>query len=174
MVDTEKKIVVERMNVEYKGIFSVKDMINDLKRNAEELGYTRTAKEDTYETVTPESRSARIELRLQKAKFDYMQFLIKVIINLNNMREITTTIDGKKVKLDQGEANIHFMSFIITEMKGHWTSRRPTYYFFKGLKEKFINIKEKLMYDAELANDTKILQKNLKAHLNLYKYRVEE
>ena len=66
------------------------------------------------------------------------------------------------------------MSFIVTEMGGRWTVSRPSYYFWKGLYEKFVNIKEKLMYDAELANDTKVLQKNLKARLNLYKYRVEE
>lgn len=170
----EKKIVVERMHVDYKGIFSVKDMMSELKKTAKELGYTTTAREDIQETTRPEGRHAYIEMRFQKAKFDYMQFLIKAIIRLENIREIKTTIDGQKVKLDQGEVHVQFMSFVVTEMYGRITTMRPEYHFWKGLKQKFINIKEKLMYDAELANDTKVLQKNLRAHLNLYKYKVEE
>ncbi len=170
----EKKIVVERMNIDYKGIFSAKDLINEIKKTARELGYSKTAKEDIEERTTPEGRNAWIEIRLQKAKFDYMQFLIKVIVSFENLREIKTTIDGQKVKLDQGEVHIQFMSLIITEMAGRWTVTRPSYYFWSGLHQKFVNIKKKLMYDAELANDTKILQRNAKAHLNLYKYRVEE
>jgi len=170
----EKKLVVERMNVDYKGIFSVRDLIKELTKIAKELGYTRTAKEDVQERTTVDARNAWIELRFQKAKYDYMNFLIKVVIKLDNMRDIKTTIDGQKVKMDQGEVHVQFMSFIISDMVGRWTVGKPTYYFWKGLYEKFINIKEKLMYDAELANDTKTIQKNLRAHLNLYKYKVEE
>ncbi len=134
----EKDLVINNRELKYKGIFRADQIFAAINRALEERGYEKREKK-TEELVTEIGKKTYIELRPFKVKANYLALMLKIRINLDNVVEVLEKIEGVKEKFQQGEVNIFFDAWILTDYEQRWLMK-PWVFFLKGFINKFIYI----------------------------------
>ena len=100
--------------------------------------------------------------------------MIKIKVILDGVTEVTKEVDGVKKTFQQGEVNIVFDSWSLTDFAKRW-NMRPWFYFAKGFVNKYIyRFPMEEGFVGEVGADTEKIYNDLRALLNLYKYQVSE
>lgn len=166
----EKNLIVDGRTLNYKGIFQFEELLQTIASALKDLGYQPLEKK-YEEAVYPSGKKIYLELRPFKAKTHYVTLMIKLRIGLDKVTEVTKEVDGIKRKFQQGDVNILFDSWSITDYAGRW-GMKPLFWFLKAVINKyFYKFPLEESFFGELKNDTSYLYNQLKARLNLYKYQ---
>ena len=169
---TEKRLVINHLEVTYAGIFDFEELLNVLSKSIEERGYKKHEKR-FEESVGPEGKNIFIEFRPVKTKTAYYALMIKIRMNLNNVKEVTLEVDGMPTRFQQGGVNMTFDAWTTTKYNQRWGTK-PWFYFVKALINKFVyKFPMEEGFIGEVAADTRYVYEQVKSHLNLYKYKVE-
>ncbi|MFH1683137.1 MAG: hypothetical protein ABIA37_05055 [Candidatus Woesearchaeota archaeon] len=168
---TEKNLVVDNKIITYKGIFRANEVLMTISDELKNLGYQEQEKK-TEETVVPAGKSTYIELRPFKEKAAQMTLMIKIKIHFNNVVEVVKEVDEMKRRFQQGDVEIAFDAWSVTDYGKRW-GMRPWFYFMKGFVNKYIyRYPLEAGFVGEVGADTEKIHDEVKALLNLYKYQV--
>ena len=171
MLDThcEKNLVINGRDLKYKGIFQVTELFSTINRAIEEKGYLKQEKK-TEELVTVGGKKTVVELRPYKEKTQYMTLMIKMRITLDHITEVVEEIDGEKKKFQQGDVEIIFDAWTLSDYEERW-GMNPVVYFLKGFINKFIyTFPMEAGFTEELGNDTAFIYGRIKKVLNSYRH----
>lgn len=168
---TEKNLVVDSKAITYKGIFRANEILMAISDELKSLGYQEQEKK-TEEKVALAGKSTYLELRPFKEKAEQVTLMIKIKIHLNNIIEVVKEVDGVKRRFQQGDVEIIFDAWSVTDYAKRW-GMRPWFYFLKGFVNKYIyRYPLESGYVGEVGADTEKIYDEVKALLNLYKYQV--
>lgn len=134
----EKDLVINNRELKYKGIFRSDEIFATINRALEERGYEKREKR-TEELVTEIGKKTYIELRPFKVKTNYLALMLKIRINLDNVVEVIEKMGGAKEKFQQGNVNIFFDAWLLTDYEQRW-QMKPWLFFLKGFINKFVYI----------------------------------
>ncbi len=163
----EKDLVINNRELKYKGIFRADELFAAINRAVEERGYEKREKK-TEELVTETGKKTLVELRPFKVKTNYLALMLKVRINLDNVVEVIETIEGVKEKFQQGNVNIFFDAWLLTDYEQRW-QMKPWVFFLKGFINKFVYIFPlEGGLRGEVVGDTAFIYARVKKLLNSY------
>ena len=164
---TEKNLVVDGIEINYQGFFDLNGLLKTIDKYSSEKGYSKEEKRRS-EKVTPSGKEFSIELRHTKKKSDFEILMIKMRMNITNIKDAEVIREGIKTRLQKGNVNIIFDAWIISEYETRW-EQKPWYYFLRSIYERSIKVIFTGKLEGEVSNDCHHIYDNIKAHLNLYK-----
>lgn len=164
----EKELIINNRRLVHKGIFCIDDLMNVINRSLQERGYEKREKK-SEETVSEEGRKIHLELRPFKVKRNDFTLMIKIKISSDKITEVMFDFDGVKRKAQQGELEIVFDAWVLTDLQNRW-SMKPWFYFLKGVINKYIyTFPTEAGFPGELAGDTAYVYGKIKNLLRSYK-----
>jgi len=169
----EKELIINGRELKYKGIFQADRLFASLNRALEERGYTKREKR-SEELVTEKGRKTYLELRPYKIKSNYLALMLKIRIYLDKVQEARVQEaagreDYSPLQLQQGDVNIYFDAWILTDWESRW-SMSPFTFFLKGFINKFLYIFPlEAGARGELVGDTAYIYAKVKKFLLSYR-----
>ncbi len=164
----EKILVGGRPTIEYSGLFNFQEFYFLIKKLFKEKGYDWFEKKHREEVLSG-GKYIKIDLEPWKKISDYVKLSISMSIEAKNLKEKEIVKDKEKIKVNEGDLEIGFQTWVITDYEGR-LENTPGYFFFKVLVEKFIVNIYKKSWEKHVQKDFEYIRKNIKSFLNLYKY----
>jgi hypothetical protein len=158
--------VIDGLELHYNGLFDLSDFLKAIDKYTSARGYSKSEKR-RQETATPSGKELSMELRPAKIKTEYYSLMIKIRLNISNIRDVE--ILKNKAKLNEGDVTMVFDAWAVTDYKWRW-EHRPVFYFLRSLADRLIYRFHTDKYYGELIDDTHYIHSNLKAYLNLHRY----
>jgi hypothetical protein len=168
---SEKRLVVNNLEIHYKGLFDFVDFLQSVWDAVESRGYHKHEKR-YEETVKPTGKDIFIELRPYKKKIDYYALMLKIRIEMTNVRDVVVEVDGLPSHFQEGSIDMTFDAWATTDYKKRW-GNKPVVYFLKSAIHKYIyRFPLEEGFVGELAVDVKDVVHQIESFLNLYRYKV--
>lgn len=167
---------IAKNKVSYSGVLDIKEfyeMLNsvysELKYEIDEIDHKvkHTSKGMLYAFIWENTKNVD----------DYTRFKIWMKVYAENLQPVQADVDGKKKELHEGEVQIIFKSFVITDYGGKWEGN-PYLVFLKGFFDKYLYGRQGTPYLAKgvyadwidkCLKDQADIIKEVKAFLHLYK-----
>jgi hypothetical protein len=165
----EKKIVIEKQEMTYKGLLDIKKLFKEIDQWIREHGYDRYERKNE-ETVTKDGRQIYIELEPWKSISDYAKAELHVEIDIRDIHDVEVEHDGITEELQRGECHFTFQARLITDYENKWEGS-PLYQFIRTIIDKFIHKTQTDTFENECADDCNALREEIKAFLNLFRYK---
>ena len=166
----EKNLIVDGLEINYSGLFDLQGLLKTIDDMTASRGY-RKAEKRRAEEVTETGKEFSIELRPSKVKQAEVALSMKIRISVKNLQTVDVTIDNLPAKLDTGDVNVIIDGWEVTDWESRW-EQTAWYMFFRNLYDRFIK-KFVGKYEGEVIDDTHFVYNNIKAHLELHKYKVK-
>ena len=128
----EKNLIVDGLEMHYKGIFDLKELLDEINNHIAGRGYQKAEKR-RQENVTSSGKTLNIELRPTKAKTEYCTFMIKIRINITNLKQVKIMRNKIKENMDNGNITMIFDAWMITDYKFRWEQK--AYFYFYGRRQ---------------------------------------
>ena len=164
----ERNQVVDKMRLDYEGLFSVEELYKLVDTWFREKGYDKRERKNT-EKIAADSKYIELWLEPWKKITDYAKNVISLRIQISDLKEVEVEKDGIKVKLNQGKIHMVFDSFFETDYEGRWEVK-PMFYFIRTLYDKYFFKPYTTGYQNNVMDDTNHLHATIKSFLNLYRY----
>src|SRR3989344_9320542 len=132
----ERELVINGREIKYKGIFRYDELFSLINDTLVNRGYEKQEKK-SEELVTEEGRRTYVELRPYKIKSNYVTLSIKIKIIMDKVTETVKEYDGGKKKFQQGDLNIIFDSWVLSDYRSRWGSK-PFVFFWRGIIKKLL------------------------------------
>lgn len=165
----EKKILVDEEALDYEGLFNLLELYSLVDDFLNLKGYDKFEPLNE-ESVYPDGKEIHIKLTPMKWHTDYVRKVLKIEMQMHNIKEVETEIDKVKVKLNQGKIKILFSAWLETDWEGRWETK-PIYYFIRTIFDKYIYRKHTKDFEGEIISDINELRDKVGAFLNLYRFR---
>ncbi|MFC1648501.1 hypothetical protein ACFL1B_03500 [Nanoarchaeota archaeon] len=165
----EKKILIEEEELRYEGLMDLRNLYLEIDQYLREHGYDRYEHKN-YEYLLPDGKQVFIELRPWKKLSDYCKGEMKIEMTFKNLIEVEIDHDGMKETLLKGHARMVFQARLLTDYEEKWEAT-PVYHFIRTFVDKFIHKTQTQEFEAETMNDAFKLIDEIKAFLNLHRYK---
>jgi len=166
---TEKQIVVSGLAVSYEGIFSPRELYRIIDDFQKKHNYDKTEKE-SIEYVRPEGKYIELKMEPYRKETDYVKFIIKMHVIMENLKETVVEVDGQKENMYEGKVTINFEGWIETDYEQAWTTK-ASIYFLRILVDKYIYKIYSEKFAAGVRAEVNELATQVKSFLNLYKFQ---
>ncbi len=165
---SEKKYIVKGLQINYKGLFNVKEFYKFLDKFLQDYGYD---KNEAFNEEKAHKGGKDILLKLEpfRTVSDYAKNFIQLKISMTGIKEVEIVKDDKKVKMNDGTIKIQIASYLKSDKEGRW-EQKPLFIFFRTLVDKFVYKVYISHLEKELEKDTKQLYHSIKSFFNLYRY----
>jgi len=165
---TEKTLIVDQLKFSYDGLFDLSELYRLIDSWFYEKGWDKY-EHINQEIMTPEGRQIRIVLEPWKSITDYFKIIMRIRANFNEIKEVEVEKEGKKIKLNQGEVNMIFDGYVVSDRHGKW-NKKPLWWFLSIIFNKFIFKEHHNKAERWLLSDVDDLYQKIKSFLNVYKY----
>ena len=165
---TEFKLILNSVNIKYKGLFEYDELIHQIISWARQNGYEPKEKK-AEETISAEGKNLTYEHRLTKKISTTLKLGIKIRTAINKMTETKETGAIPKI-FQKGEIDMYIDAWAITNWKGKWR-KTPLNFFLRAIVNKYIKKLPVEKEEEKAAADAKDLISSLKSFLNLYRYK---
>jgi hypothetical protein len=167
MIRDEIQHVALGMQVNYEGIFSLKDLLTMIDSYLRRKGYAKKV-ESHNEKFTEKGKSLNLKLRpFKKAKSNKLE--IQLWINISELTDIQKKVDGVNINMNKGKVNIVIDCFVLFDMRGKWEARAE-YTFIRTLFDKFLFRSKSKDYEGMVKADAVELKNEIASFLNLNKF----
>ena len=164
----EVDIIVDKLRLQFEGLFSVKDLYYMIDQWFEERNYDRRELRH-IERVTPEGKYIEFEMLPWKKYTDYAKCEIRIRLVMDEIKEVEIEKDGSKVKLNQGKLKAVFDGYLSTDYENRWESK-PIFFFIRTLFDKYFYKPFTVGFQNNVQADVKEIYDQIKGFLNLYRY----
>lgn len=165
---TERKNIIEGATITYNGVFDPKGVMKVIKDWSNDKGYFFIDTSHT-ESLTEGGKFADITLLIFKKLSDYAKSTLNLMVSINHAKDVVVEMDGKKVKLLEGNISFTFYAYLDTDYEGKWEGK-AFFYFLRTVFEQYIYAPFLSKFDKQIMDDMGVLKTNLKSYLNLYKF----
>jgi hypothetical protein len=164
----EREVVVDKLRLTYEGLFSVGELYKMIDEWFRWKGYDKRENKN-IEVVKPEGKFIEIELEPWKKVTDYAKNVIKIRIQMNDIKEVEVEKDNTKLKLNQGRVHFVFDGFLETDYEARWEGK-PIFYFIRTVFDKYFYKPFTAGFERGVKEDVMHLHGQIKAFLNLYRF----
>jgi len=120
-------------------------------------------------TIMNKVLSLEFEIEPWKKVTDYAKYVIKIRVQLSEIKEVEVEKDNTKLKLNQGKVHFLFDAFLETDYEARWEGK-PIFYFVRTLFDKYFYSPFTSGFKGGLKEDVAHLMGQIKAFLNLYRF----
>lgn len=154
--------------IKYKGLLRCKELYKEITSWLVEHGYEKNEIMNE-EQVLENGKQIFILLEPSKAISDYGKVEMEISISISELEKVTIEHEGVKKHMDKGNVSVTIETSLVTDHENKWQNK-PFYYFSKKIMERFF-FKEYIdMYKEEVVEDKRILMREIKGFLNLYRF----
>ncbi len=169
----EKNLIINNRELNYQGFFSLNELFSIINQSLDKQDYEKREKRNE-ERVTESGKTIFVELRPYKDVTEYVQFMIKIKIYLENIKDKTVDSDQIKRRLQEGKVKIIFDAWSLTDYEARW-GLKPWVYFLKGLINKFLYIFPlEESFPGKLKKDTSYIYNQIKKQLSSYQNKSKQ
>ena len=163
--------VVKKQTIKYKGLFDADEFYNFIDGWLKDKGFDKV---ETKAEEHADSKGKYMELLLEPFyKFnEYCKEVLRIHIHMYNVRDADAVIDGHTIKMQEGTISIETDGFFITDYENRW-EERPFYFFLRSLIDKYVYRIYNQKYQKVLKETVAQFRADVKAYLNLHRFRVE-
>ncbi|MFW6230425.1 MAG: hypothetical protein ACOC32_00180 [Nanoarchaeota archaeon] len=164
----ERRTVVPERTLSYSGLFDGKELYKLIKEWVMDHGYDDWIERNHTEKNTKTSKQVEIDY-LPKAKVsDYLELQLGMNITYMNLKKTKIEYKGKKVEVDEGDLEINFTGFILSDYWGRWENKAH-WFFIRTIMDKFVFKFIFDKYTKELNNHITELYNHIRQYLNTTK-----
>jgi len=164
-----EKQSIGKTSIGYEGLFNVFELYKILDDWQKKNNYDKTEKE-SIEYIKPEGKYIELHLEPYRKESDYVKFVIKIDITMENVKETVVEIDDEKKNMHEGKVSIDMEAWLETDYEGTW-QMKPGIYFLRILVDKYIYKIYTGKFSSALKKEFDQLSAQVKSFLNLYKYQ---
>ena len=168
----EKKQVLYDLRTTYNGPFSVEDFYIEVDNWINEKGFEKEQKKK-MEHITKDGKKIECVIEAHYHLDDLHHGIIVLRALFDNVKEVVVKREGKKTRINNGDAFINIDAFIQSHMHGSFWQVKPVLYFIMAVIDKYIYNFWTDKYDGKVSNDAHGLFKRIRAFFNLQKYKYE-
>lgn len=165
---SEKRLLLDGVSVDYSGFFDLLGLLKLIDKVTAEKGYAKNEKR-REETVKESGKEFYLELRPVKRKRDFFVLMIKLRIEVHNLKDIEILKDNIRTMTNEGNVHILLDAWTTTDYEFRW-EQKPLFYFLRSMFEHFIYKFHTDEFADELVDDTHYLRDEIKAYLELGRY----
>jgi len=163
----KEDVIFSRSKLRYNGSFDLTNIYKKLRMWIIQQGYSDPEEEKYVEKIKPEGKTIEFVWKTTKDKEGgYFCLAIKIEFFYKFIKDKEETYKGKKIKLDNGEAELFISSTLVRNASGKWNEHGLMFKIY----EKYIIADKIEDYKIELYKDTNSLMEEIKNYLNLYKF----
>jgi len=166
----EKKQVLYDLRTSYSGPFAVEDFYGEIDSWIKEKGFEKEPKKK-MEHVTKNGKKIEWVIEAHKHLDDLHYGVIIIRVLLDNIKEVVIKKDGRKIRINNGDAFVNIDGFIQSHIHGSFFQVKPVYYFIRTLVDRFIYNFWSDKWDGVVTGDCHDLFKRIKAFFNLQNYK---
>lgn len=164
---SEQEIVVDKLKLEYEGLFNLKDFYSLFEDFAKDRGYDFMELKHS-ESLTMEGKYVVFGWRFQKKLTDYAKSIINANVILSSLTEKVVQKDKKREKLHSGKIQMVFDGILETDYEKRWVVK-PSFYLLRAVFEKYVYSPYILQFKKEIKETTQSLKEEIESYLNLLK-----
>lgn len=165
----EIRHVLEDRKLVYEGLYNWTELYQMMDNWFKERNYQKVEKVN-FEEVKEDHRFFHLELEPKKKVSDYIRIKVKIKIICHDVRDVEVEHDGKKEILQSSKMNITFSAKVETDYENKWEAK-PFYFFLRTLMDKYVYKGIIHRYEQEVLKDQEAIEEEIKAYLNLHKYK---
>ncbi|MBI4450408.1 hypothetical protein HY642_00400 [Candidatus Woesearchaeota archaeon] len=165
----EKEVVVGGEKLAYEGIFSMRELLKHVEEWIKEHGYDRREGRHS-ETVKPEGKFVELVLEPSKTLSDYAKKILRINIQLHNVKDVDVERGAKKERLNEGKVLITLDGYLETDYEGRWQGK-PIFTVLSALYDKYFYRPLVGGYESQIKADAAHFRNEIKAFLNLQRYK---
>lgn len=168
----EKKQMLYDLRMMYNGPFVMEDFYAEVENWIKERGFEKEPKRKT-ERVSKDGKRVEWVVEAHHHLDDLHYGIVVLRVMFNNLKEVVVKRDGKKMRVNSGDAYISIDGFIQSHIHGSFFQVKPIYYFIKTLIDKFVYQFWSFKYDAAVNGDCHELFKRIRSFFNVQKYKCQ-
>jgi len=161
-----KDYVLNNEVITYSGPFELKELHKLIKSYMDTYHYTFYEK-NHFEKRDENGKYIEILFEPYKTVSDYVKMVIEIRFWLNNVKDISVDVNGKKRTYQQGDVKIQFKAIIYKDYMSTWEVN-PFMMFLRSMIDKYIYRSHFSSFREELSDDVMSLKNQIKSFLNLY------
>lgn len=165
----ERKLLIDEESMDYEGLFDLKEFYSIIDDYLKLKGYDKFEPLNE-EQVFPTGKDIHIIIRPMKWYTDYARNVLKIELQMKQIKDVETEIDKLKVKMNQGKIKILFSCYLETDWEGRW-EQKPLYHFIRTLFDKFVYRQHTQDFEQEVLSDMRELREKMGAYLNLHRFK---
>jgi hypothetical protein len=162
-----RTVVVDR-EIEYEGLFNLKDLYKLIDRWFKEHAYEKQELKNE-EDVAEDEKQVILRIKPYKKVSDYAMIEIKIEAAFSNLKSVEIEKDNIKIKMNKGHIKMVFNAYLVTDYEGKWENK-PSYYFLRTIFDKFVFKGYTHKYEKEAVADCTEVQDEIKSFLNLNRF----
>ncbi len=166
MADT--RLIVDHLKLDYKGPFEFNALIKLITAFVKERGFDFTSNKD-FEMNTKTGKQIEWQATPNKRLSDYINFLPKIRILVQDMNKVEVIKDKKKVKVDNGRLILTIDGWIVFDYFNKW-DEHPFFMFLRTLYDRFIYKVYTERFEQRFSYDMRQLYDRIEQFLNVYKH----
>jgi len=165
----ERLPVVDKLKLNYEGLFEAKEVYAVVKAWASDKGYWLYERHHT-ESIKPEGKYIDMDVEAFKKITDYAKSVVQMRCQFHNVKDVIVERDGKKHKMQEGKILITFNGVLETDYEHKWETK-PVFYFLRTVFQKYVYSPFISGFERGIKEDTLTLNNQVKAFLNLTKFQ---
>ncbi len=168
---SEKKLIVDQKRLTYDGLFDATELYRIINRYFWEKGYDWHEPYNIERTL-PTGKDIEIEVRPWKKRSTFAKTIVKIRLFMKNVKEVEIEKEGVKVKLNQGNVQIIFDSYLETDYEHRWEGKGagvPVFYFIRILFDRYVMRQYMAGYESNVIEEVNQIFNFVKAFLNMYR-----
>ena len=158
--------LVDHMKLEYKGIFSVRDMFAMFTKWYKESPYEKGG-DYTSEYHTSHGKCIEHFYYPWKKQMEYMRHFMKIRILIYDLKKVNVMVNNQKRVLDHGRVIVYLDGFIEYDYENRWAGS-PLFNFLRTTYFKFIYRRYTVFYEKMTVNDCHYIYDMFERFFNMY------
>jgi hypothetical protein len=122
------------------------------------------------ERVGEKGKYVSLEIMPYKEINDYTRFEVYVRIRINDLVETKVKKEKQELKINKGRISISIDAFLASDIRYRWASK-PFYFLLRTIFNRFVYKEYVEKFERSLMEDVKSFHSELKAYLNLERYK---
>jgi len=164
----ERDLIVDHLKFSYEGLFNPAELYNLISSFFFEKGWDWYEKLN-QELITPSGKQISIVLEPWKSVSDFYKLIIRVKLNMTDLKEVEVESEGTTLRLHHGSVKITFDAYVLSDRHGIWTSK-PLLWLFTILSQKYWFKGHFNKMETWVKSDLDDLYTKIKGYLNTFKY----
>ncbi len=165
---TERHLVIDRLKLSYEGLFNADELYSVIANFFYEKGYDWFEKLNES-VITPSGKQIRLVFEPWKNITDYYKLIIRIRVNISDLKELGVEHEGKTLRVNQGAIKVIIDGYVLSDRKGKW-NKMPVYWFLSQIMEKYFFREHYQKSEDWVKADIESLHQQIKTYLNTFKY----
>jgi len=165
----ERHMIVDAFPLSYTGIFSIRELFEEIRAWRKEMGYDHRKDLSHDETITESGKNVTAQFEIIKQLTEYAWRILVIDIRITGAKDIDVEKAGIIRKLDHGKLELKITGYYQTDLENKW-EMKPAYMVIKSILDKYLLRPATSAPEGAVGGDVSSLHLRLKAFLNLFRY----